>query len=66
MDYYRTDLRKVPRKYRRPELLQVTRSSALKLRKQVERFAIYFQREFDYPIQEFAAEEKRPYTAYLL
>jgi hypothetical protein len=66
VDYYRIDLRKIPRKYRRPELLRVTRSSALKLRKQVERFAIYFQREFDYPIQEFAAKEKRPYTAYLL
>ena len=66
VDYYRIDLKKIPRKYRSSEPLQVTRSSALKLREQVEQFAIYFMREFDYAVQEFDAKEKDPYTAYLL
>jgi hypothetical protein len=46
--------------------LQVTRRSPLRLRKVVERFAIYFMREFDYPIQQFHARENGGYTAYLL
>jgi hypothetical protein len=66
VEYYRIDLKQMPRKYRRLELLQVTPASAWKLRKEVERFARYFRREFDYPIQEFAANEKRSYMAYLL
>ena len=66
VDYYRIDLKKIPRKYRNSEPLQVTRRSALKLREQVEQFAIYFMREFDYAVQEFDAKEKVPYTAYLL
>jgi len=37
----------------------------LKLRKQVELFATYFRREFDYAIREFDARDKDPYTAYL-
>ena len=65
LGYYRIELKEIPRKYRSAEPLKVTRKSALKLRKQVERFAIYFQREFDYPLQEFAAHEKGEYTAYL-
>ena len=66
VDYYRIDLNRIPRKYRCSEQLPVTRAPPLKLRKEVERFAIYFQREFEYPIREFTAKEKRPYTAYLL
>jgi hypothetical protein len=66
VDYYRIDLNKIARKYRSPDLLQVTRASPLKLRQEVERFAIYFQREFEYSVREFTAKEKRPYTAYLL
>jgi hypothetical protein len=65
-EYYRIDLKRIPRRYRNSEPLQVTRRSPLKLRKEVERFAIYFMREFEYPIQEFHARENRPYTAYLL
>jgi hypothetical protein len=66
LEYYRIDLKRIPRKYRNSEPLQVTRRSPFKLRKEVERFAIYFMREFDYPIQEFHAKENGPYTAYLL
>jgi hypothetical protein len=63
--YYRIELKKIPRKYRRVNPLKVTRRSPFNLRKQVERFAVYFRREFGYPITEFKAKENREYTAYL-
>jgi hypothetical protein len=63
--YYRITLERIPGKYRCSEPLRVTRQSPLKLRKQVEVFAIYFRREFDYAIREFDAKDKDPYTAYL-
>ena len=63
--YYRIKLKRIPGKYRSYQPLPVTRYSPLKLRKQVEAFAIYFKREFDYAIREFDAREKDPYTAYL-
>jgi hypothetical protein len=63
--YYRIKLKKIPGKYRSSQPLPITRQSPLKLRKQVEVFAIYFRREFDYAIREFDAREKDPYTAYL-
>ena len=63
--FYRIGLNRIPRKYRGTNPLNVTRESALKLRKEVERFAVYFRREFDYPVTEFKAQEKREYTAYL-
>jgi hypothetical protein len=66
LEYYRIDLKRIREKYRNSELLQVTRRSPFKLRKEVERFAIYFMREFDCPVQEFHAKENGPYTAYLL
>jgi hypothetical protein len=66
LEYYRIDLKRIREKYRNSELLQVTRRSPFKLRKEVERFAIYFMREFDCPVQEFHVKEKGPYTAYLL
>jgi hypothetical protein len=62
---YRIDLKKIPRKYRKVNLLKVTRNSPLRLRKEVERFAVYFRRESDYPVTEFKAKEKGAYTAYL-
>lgn len=65
VDYYSIELKTIPRKNRCSESLRVPRSSPLKLRKEVERFAIYFQREFEYPVLEFAAKEKSPYTASL-
>src|SRR5207249_1957384 len=63
--YYRIKLKRIPGKYRSYQPLPVTRYSPLKLRKEVEAFAIYFKREFDYAIREFDAREKDPYTAYL-
>jgi hypothetical protein len=65
-NFYRIEVDRVPRKYRGLNPVKVTRNSALKLRKKVEQFAIYFKREFDYPITEFDAKEKTEYTAYLL
>jgi hypothetical protein len=64
-EYYRIKLKKIPGKYRSSQPLPVTRQSPLKLRKQVEVFASYFRREFDYAIREFHARESDPYTAYL-
>jgi hypothetical protein len=65
LNYYRIKLRKIPRKFRAANPLKVTRKSPFKLRKEVERFATYFRREFDYPITEFKANENGMYTAYL-
>jgi hypothetical protein len=63
--FYRIEANRVPRKYRGASPLKVTRKSSLKLRKAVERFAVYFRREFGYGITEFHAREKTQYTAYL-
>ena len=58
-------MKRIPGKYRSSQPLSVARQSPLKLRKQVELFATYFRREFDYAIREFDARDKDPYTAYL-
>ena len=46
--------------------LEVTRRSPLKYRKAVQRFAEYFQREFEYDFPQFWAKEQEDYVAYLL
>lgn len=47
--------------------MAVTPKSSLRLRREVERFAIYFRREFDYDFQQFEATERprKAYAAYL-
>lgn len=58
--YYRIDLNDVPASLQDlpNEPLAVTPESPLKLRREVERFAIYFRREFGYDFQQFEATEK--------
>jgi hypothetical protein len=70
--YYRIDLNAVLKSFVKlpQEPLAVTWKSPLKLRQEVERFAIYFRREFGYDAQQFSAAEKpktdkKPYAAYL-
>ena len=66
---YRIDLSEVPKLFVHPpdEPLAITPKSPLKLRREVQRFAIYFLREFDYDFLQFVATEKpkKPYAAYL-
>jgi hypothetical protein len=65
----RIDLNEVPEALAKEpyEPLAVTPKSPLKLRREVERFATYFRREFHYDFQQFEATEKpeKPYAAYL-
>jgi hypothetical protein len=70
--YYRIELNEIPKSFADSEQpLAVTPKSPLKLRREVERFAIYFRREFNYDFQQFEATEKPskphfvPYAAYL-
>lgn len=72
LPFYRIDLNEVP--YHDAsnikEPLLVTPACPMKLRKEVERFAIYFRREFGFDFQQFEATEKfeegeKPYQAYL-
>ena len=72
LPYYRIDISEIPESLvdRLEEPVAVTPRSPLQLRRQVERFAKYFQREFRYDFQQFEATEKiekhkRPYAAYL-
>jgi hypothetical protein len=72
LPYYRIDLNEVPKSFANSvdEYLAVTPTSPLKLRREVERFAQYFRREFRYDFQQFEAIEKpkdqeKPYAAYL-
>jgi hypothetical protein len=65
MAYYRIDLSNVPSSLVKDtqESIIVTPDSPLTLRRQVERFAIYFRREFRYDAQQFEATETpdKPY-----
>lgn len=70
--YYRIDLNDAPREFASTSNapVTVTWKSPLKLRREVERFAIYFRREFNYDFMQFVATEEpkndeRPYAAYL-
>jgi hypothetical protein len=70
--HYRIDLNAVLKPFVNlpQEPLAVTWKSPLRLRQEVERFAIYFRREFSYDFQQFEAAEKpkpneKPYAAYL-
>ena len=63
--YYRIDLRGVPEQYRRESLLKVLPRSPLRLRREVEKLAYYFRREFHYDFVQFGASDNEPYTAYL-
>ena len=72
LPYYRIDLSEVPKPLAEgPERpFTVTWKSPLKLRREVERFAIYFRREFSYDFQQFEATEQpknqeEPYASYL-
>lgn len=72
LPYYRIDLNGIPKSIEdhQEEFLVVTPESQVKLRREVERFAIYFRREFRYDFQQFEATERtkpneKPYTAYL-
>ena len=56
--YYRSDLNEIPKRFAEPEYpLAVTPGSPLKLKTEVERFAIYWRREFNYDHQQFEATE---------
>jgi hypothetical protein len=67
--HYRIDLKEVPAPLARQEdeMVAVSPDSPLKLRSEVERFALYFKREFSCDFQQFEAREKpkTPYAAYL-
>src|SRR2546422_349666 len=63
--YYKIDLREIPEQYAGQRLLEVVRESEMLLRKEVERFAYYFRREFDYDTVQFEKTDKTPYIAYL-
>lgn len=63
--YYRIDLHEIPKRYERQRLLKVVRKSEVLLRKEVERIAYYFRREFSYDWLQFEKTDKTPYTAYL-
>jgi hypothetical protein len=64
--YYRIDLREIDsEKYEGIRLVKITRRSPLTLRKQVEMFARYFKREFQYTFIQFCASDEDNYTAYL-
>jgi hypothetical protein len=71
LPYYRIDLSEVPAAFvdQPNEPVAVRSKSPSKLRKAVERFAIYFRREFHYDFVQFSAKEKpgddEPYAAYL-
>lgn len=72
LPFYRIDLNEVPYPVAEhiTEQLLVTPASAIKMRREVERFAIYFRREFSYDFQQFEATEKiregdKAYAAYL-
>jgi hypothetical protein len=72
LPYYRIDLSEIPKSLvdGPDRSLTVTWESPLKLRREVERFAIYFRREFNFDFQQFEATEKpknqeKPYAAYL-
>ncbi|SRR6266852_5666703 len=60
LSHYRIDLNAVLKSFVNlpQEPLAVTWESPLKLRQEVERFAIYFRREFNYDFQQFVATEK--------
>lgn len=69
---YRIDLREIPASLGKLpwEPVAVTPESPMSLRREVERFAIYFRREFNYDFQQFEAtgkpkKDEKPYTAYL-
>jgi hypothetical protein len=72
LPYYQIALHEIPESVVDSENpLAVKPESPLKLRREVERFAIYFRREFSYDFQQFEATEKPskpdfvPYAAYL-
>lgn len=50
---YRIDLKEIPARYRARHILEVHPYSPLLLRKEVEKFAYYFRREFDYDFVQF-------------
>ena len=66
ISYYRIELREIPQQYEGQRLLKVVRRSDMLLRKEVERIAWFFRREFDYDLVQFTKTDKTPYTAYLL
>jgi hypothetical protein len=76
--YYRIDLPKIPQEYESETLLTVLPGSPLPLRREVDRFAYYFRREFHYDFVQFDAgkaaasdlecysfDSDSSYTAYL-
>ena len=62
----RIDLQLMPTQYEGMPLLPVSPNSPIMLRKQVQEFAFYFQREFDYDFVQYLAKEKTSYSAYLI
>src|SRR6266481_7355689 len=65
INYYRIDLREIPKQYDGIQLLKVNRESEIRIRKEVERFAYYFKREFNYDFPQYSVNDKTYYTAYL-
>ena len=64
--HYRLDLPEIDsEKYEGVHLVKIVRKSPLTLRKQVEMFAHYFQREFQYDFTQFCISDDDDYTAYL-
>jgi hypothetical protein len=63
--YYRIDLKNIPQRYEAESLLSVLPASPLPLKREVEKFARYFRREFDFDIVPFDVGDREHYTAYL-
>jgi hypothetical protein len=63
--YYRIDLRTIPPQYADTALVSVTMRSPVLLRREVERFARYMRREFNYDLPLFDADEQTTYCAHL-
>jgi len=64
--FYRIDLKETPERYYEESPLKVLPTSPWLLRREVEKFAHYFRREFHYDHVQFEASWSRPYTAYIL
>lgn len=64
--YYRIDLKETPDRYFGASLVKVLPGSPRLLRREVERFACYFRREFHYDFVQFEASWAGPYTAYII
>lgn len=66
LPYSRIHLNTVPERYEGEALLQVLPDSPVRLRREVERLAVYFRRELHYDFTQFAYNETNAnYTAYL-